>query len=229
MKKFYTVLLFLAGVLTLPAQTNMNTNAVNAILALVTTNSQAAPPEKKPPAMPKPHGPMTISSVGPLVIDMNNHWLVYRDHVSVTDPQAKLTCEWLEANIPQNGEHATNIVALTNVVIDFTDDKGQKIHAIGEKAVYFYHVENSVTNDTVTLTGNPQVTMGPGGQDKTTGDKIVWDRMTGQYAITNPKGIFSQDAGRALMTNSPAMKTNLPTLNPLPQTSTNSPASTNGR
>ena len=32
----------------------------------------------------------------------------------------------------------TNIVAETNVVIDATDDKGQKMHATGDKAVYVY-------------------------------------------------------------------------------------------
>ena len=60
------------------------------------------------------------------------------------------------ANMPQNGEHVTNIVAKTNVVIDFTDEKGQKSHATGRKGVYFYHVENGVTNETVTLTGTPE-------------------------------------------------------------------------
>ena len=30
------------------------------------------------------------------------------------------------------------------------------MHATGDKAVYDYSVQNGVTNETVTLTGNPQ-------------------------------------------------------------------------
>ena len=223
MKKFFPVILFLAGALTLSAQTNMsNTNAVNAILALVTTNSPAASARTNPPpATPKvQHGPMTIKSDGPLVLDMINHWLVYSDHVSVSDPQGKMTCERLEANIPQNGEHPTNIVALTNVVLDFTDDKGQKIHATGGKAVYYYHVENGVTNDTVTLSINSEVDLGPEGEDKTKGDAIIWDRITDVYTVSNPIGVYLKDADDTTMTNSSAVKTNAPTINTNPPTVT---------
>ncbi len=58
---------------------------------------------------------------------------------------------------PAAGRRAHNhIVAETNVVIDATDDKGQKMHATGEKTVYVFAVQNGVTNETVTLTGNAE-------------------------------------------------------------------------
>ena len=68
----------------------------------------------------------------------------------------KLHCEWLVADLPQTGR-ISHIVAETNVVIDATDDKGQNMHATGDKAVYTYDVENGVTNEMVTLTGNAKV------------------------------------------------------------------------
>ena len=80
--------------------------------------------------------------------------MIYRDHVRVDSPDMKLRCEWLAADLPQAGGRVTNIVAETNVVIDATDDKGQKMHATGDKTVYVFAIQNGVTNETVTLTGN---------------------------------------------------------------------------
>ena len=47
------------------------------------------------------------------------------------------------------------------------------MHATGDKAVYDYDVQDGVTNETVTLTGNPQV---ENAQGRMTGDPIIWDR-----------------------------------------------------
>ena len=68
----------------------------------------------------------------------------------------KLTCALLVADLPQSGGRLNHIVAETNVVIDAKDDEGQPIHATSDKTVYDYNVQNGVTNETVTLTGNPQ-------------------------------------------------------------------------
>ncbi len=51
--------------------------------------------------------------------------------------------------------------------------KGQTNHATGDKAVYVYSEQGGVTNETVTLTGNPQM---ENAQSTLTGDPIVWDR-----------------------------------------------------
>ena len=187
MKIFYPAILFLAaGLLGASAQTNLN-----------------SPPNH--PGEPKvARGPLKINADGPTVFDMNHHYVTYTENVVVTDPQMKLTCEWLEANLPVNGEHMTNIVARTNVVMDFTDEKGQQTHATGDQGVYYYHVENGITNETVTLTANP-----PGkpkveqAQNTMTGDAIIWDRATDQVRVTGHfQGTYLPNTNSPAGTNS---------------------------
>jgi lipopolysaccharide transport protein LptA len=178
MKIFCSAMLFLAaGILYASAQTNTVANTV--------TNKVTTPVANHPGTPNVARGPIKIDADGPADFDLNRHWVTYRDNVVVTDPQMKMTCEWLEANLPMNGGGMTNIVARTNVVMDFTDEKGQKTRATGDQAVYFFHVENGVTNSTVTLTANP-----PGkpkvvqAQNTMTGDAIIWDRVTDQVHVT---------------------------------------------
>ena len=45
-------------------------------------------------------------------------------------------------------------------LFDVTDDKGQKVHGTGDKAVYSYGVSGIVTNETMVLTGNPALLAG---------------------------------------------------------------------
>ena len=80
------------------------------------------------------------------------------------------------------------------------------MHATGDKAVYVYDVQNGVTNETVTLTGNPVL---ENAQGKSTGDMIVWDRARNHLDITNPKIVFHQNInGATADTNSPPTMTN---------------------
>ena len=137
--------------------------------------------------------------------DLNARTATYRGHVRVTDPQMKMTCEWLVADLPESGQ-INHIVAETNVVIDYTDSKNQLTHATGDKAVYNYNVKNGVTNETVTLTGNPQV---KSPQFQMTGDAIIWDRIHNTFTVPNQRGTFQSLTG-AENTNSPSAKTNLP-------------------
>lgn len=182
MRIVYLIISFLIiGTGGLMAQTNASTNGVGEILALATTNRPASPPKMA-------HGPTMIDASGPAEFDLTGHLVTYCNHVVVTDPQMKLTCEWLEASLPQGGEHITNIVAETNVVVDFTNDKGQKLRALGDKAVYSFHVENGVTNESVTLTGHPPTLIH--GPDTMTGDAIIWNRITGKVIVTDSKGVF---------------------------------------
>ena len=199
MKIFYLIVLFaLAGVWTLRAQTN--TNAVDEILALVTTN---APVPKPQPA----RQPTRIESDS-VDFDLTAHRAIYHGHMRVEDPEMKLNCEWLTADLPQEGGRINHIVAETNVVADFTDEKGQTMHATGDKAVYVYDMQNGVTNETVTLTGNPEL---ENSQGKSTGDVIVWNRARNHLDITNPKIVFRQNINGAMAgTNSPVVETNLP-------------------
>jgi lipopolysaccharide export system protein LptA len=110
--------------------------------------------------------------------------------------------------VPQGGGHPNHIVAETNVVIDFTDTKGQTNHATSDKAVYIYNVQNGVTNETVTLTGNPQMENAQGTQ---AGDVIIWDRASNKIHFDNPHMVFRQNLNSASAeTNPPPVKTNLP-------------------
>jgi len=200
-KIFYHIaLLALAGAGVLRAQVNTNTNAVDEILALVTTNAPAVKP-------PPPRAPTRIES-DRVDFDLTAREATYRGHVYVDDPAMKLRCEWLVANLLQTAGRVTNIVAETNVVIDATDDKGQTMHATCDKAIYAYAVQNGMTNETVTLTGNAKVENAKGWL---TGEPIVWDRANGSLTAANEHMVFWQNLnGETAGTNSPAGRTNSP-------------------
>ena len=140
-------------------------------------------------------------------MNTNARTATYYGNVRVDDPQMKLTCAWLVADLPQNGGHINHIVAETNVVIDFTDEKGQTNHATSDKAVYNYNVQGAVTNETVTLTGNARA---ENAQVILTGEPIVWNRANGGLTATNEHTIFRQNLDNAITrTNAPAANTNL--------------------
>jgi hypothetical protein len=89
--------------------------------------------------------------------------VTYRDNVRLIGPDMKLTCALLIADIPQSGGRLSHVVAQTNVVFDATnvvvdakDPKGRTVRVTSQKAVYDYSVQNGVTNETITLTGDPQ-------------------------------------------------------------------------
>lgn len=127
--------------------------------------------------------------------------MFYVGHVIVIDPKATLNCEHLTVNLPPDGGHPTNIVAVTNVVIDTLDDKGQTNHITADKAVYSYGVVGAVTNELITFTGgkpspkveNPQFTI--------YGEPLVLNMITKQYGGSNYKMIFKQSPNAAGGTN----------------------------
>ena len=88
-----------------------------------------------------------------------------------------------------------------------------------------YNVQNGVTNETVTLTGNPQMENAQGTQ---AGDVIIWDRASNKIHFDNPHMIFRQNLnGGTTDTNSPVtvVKTNFPpgTVENIGRTVTNTP------
>jgi lipopolysaccharide export system protein LptA len=215
-KKFaYLALIALAGVGTLRAQIDTNTNAVDEILALVTTNAPAVKPQPRPETR--------IEADGPADFDLAGRRVVYHEHVRVDSPDMKMSCEWLAADLPQTGGRVTNIVAETNVVIDATDDKGQKMHATSDRAVYVFNVQNGVTNETVTLAGNARL---ENTQGWLTGDSIIWDRANDRLSVpSNPKMVFHQTLNGALAgTNSPPATHSAATDTNSPPAMTNQPA-----
>jgi lipopolysaccharide transport protein LptA len=163
------------------------------------TNISAAP---QPPRAP------TIINSDRADFDLTARRAVYYGHVRVNDPQMKLTCEQLTADLPQTGGHINHLVALTNVVMDSVDEKGQTNHATSDKAVYIYNVVNGVTNETVTLTGNAKV---ENAQGLMTGEPIILDRANNSIHAENQKMILRQNITTVLMnTNAPAATTNNP-------------------
>jgi lipopolysaccharide transport protein LptA len=181
--------------------------------ACAQSNTNAAP---QPPRV-------TIDSVSGF-FDGNGHKAIYSGNVRVDDPQMKLRCELLTVDLPQSGEHVSHIVAETNVVIDATDEKGATNHATCDKAVYDYNVNGAVTNETITLTGNPLVKNAHGTQ---AGDVITWDRANNGFQFINPHMVFNQGMSGALAgTNAPSATTNessAPKINFPPGADTNFP------
>ena len=178
-------------------------------------------------ALQPPRAPTLITSES-ADFDLAARHAVYHGNVRVDDPQMKLTCEEMTADLPKSGGQINHLVALTNVVIDSVDEKGQTKHATSDKAVYDYNVVNGVTNETVTLTGNAKVKDGPNWM---TGEPIIFylvnHTMHAMHA-ENEKMLIYQDATSTMVnTNAPATKTNLPagTLD-LPTTKTNFPPGT---
>ena len=160
--------------------------------------------------LPTPRGPTRISSKS-ADFDLSGREATYRGHVRVDDPQMKLTCERLVADVPQAGGHVSHIVAETNVVIDFFDNRGRTNHATGDKAVYVYSEQGGITNETVTLTGNPQMETDQG---TLTGDVIVWDRLNNLLTAENQKMTYRQNfIGAAVATNAAATDMNPPAIN----------------
>lgn len=131
----------------------------------------------------KPRGPTTITSDA-ADFDMNIHQATYRGHVLVEDPQVKMTCAWLVVNLPEGGEHLNHVLADTNVVVDFTDEKGQTYHVTSARAVYDYKVVDAVTNETVTFTGSPKVVTD---QSTIESEPMIWDRARNKFSFIAPK------------------------------------------
>ena len=140
--------------------------------------------------------------------DGNGHKVVYSGNVRVHDPDMKLTCERLVVDLPSSGGHVSHIVAETNVVIDATDSKGQAMHTTSDRAVYDYQVKDSVTNETVTLTGNAMVENAQGWM---TGEPIIWNRANDNLTAKNQHMVYRQGlTGTPAGTNAPAATTKNP-------------------
>lgn len=150
--------------------------------------------------------------------------IVYRGSVCVTNAQGKLTCEILTLNMAPEGSadtRPTNIVAQTNVIIDYVKDtvktdfkyqvadgKTNRIpflvtnstpyHITCDKLVNDYSVVKAVTNDLFTLTGHVIVT-DPGGL--MTGEPLIYDNVTGATTGTDVHMIPNQSPGSSKSTN----------------------------
>jgi lipopolysaccharide export system protein LptA len=159
------------------------------LLLLAVAGGSALAQTNVPPKSPVPHQPTEISSDS-ADFDLNIRRAIYRGHVSVVDPKVKMQCEWLVVDLPASGGHLQNVNAETNVVIDFTDEKGQTYHVTSARAVYAYSLEGSVTNETVTFTGNPKV---ESTESTILSEPLVWDRTANKFHFYNEQMYFKQN------------------------------------
>ena len=63
-------------------------------------------------------------------------------------------------------------------MIDAPDKKGQASHATADTLTYTHKIENGTTNQTIELTGHPQLTNAMG---RLVGDIIVWDMTNDRF------------------------------------------------
>jgi lipopolysaccharide transport protein LptA len=195
MKKI--LFLFMAG---LGGLAVAQTNAVPVAAAPTNVVRTVASTSTNKPVAKTATGPTQINSDG-AEFDLNAHRAVYHGNVVVERPDVKLTCGRLVVDLPPAGGHLDRVVAETNVVIDFTDERGQKYHVTAARAVYDFKVENAVTNETVTFTGSPKVETA---QSTIESEPMVWDRVKNKFSFTAPKMISRELPGSN--TNGAAIK-----------------------
>jgi lipopolysaccharide export system protein LptA len=124
--------------------------------------------------------------------------MIYLGHVFVTDNvKAKLFCNQLTVDLPMSGGHPTNIVADTDVVIDYLDAKGQTNHLTADRAVYAYSVvtnemKMAVTNETVTFTGGTPMPRMENSQVIILSEPLVYNAIEKQFIFTHYKTILKQ-------------------------------------
>jgi lipopolysaccharide export system protein LptA len=159
------------------------------LLLLAMTGGIGLAQTNAPAPQAAPRQPTEISSDS-ADFDLNIRRAVYRGHVLVVDPKVKMQCEWLVVDLPAAGGHLQSVNAETNVVIDFTDEKGQAYHVTAAKAVYDYKVEGSVTNETVTFTGSPKV---ESTESTIWSEPLVWDRAGNRFIFHNEIMKFRQN------------------------------------
>lgn len=125
--------------------------------------------------------------------DLKARTAIYMGDVRIKDPRMELSCEVLTVKLATEGPGKfQNIIAETNVVIDFSDEKGQKIHGTGGKAIYTYNVTPTYTNDVMELLENPLLQTAQGNWQ---GDVITLDRVNGTVKATNSRMRITQPAG----------------------------------
>ena len=125
--------------------------------------------------------------------DLKARTAIYMGDVRIKDPRMELSCEVLTVKLAtEGGGKFQNIIAENNVIIDFSDDKGQHIHGTGGKAIYTYNVTSTYTNDVMELLENPLLQTAQGNWQ---GDVITLDRVNNTVKATNSRMRIMQPAG----------------------------------
>lgn len=144
-------------------------------------------------------------------VNLRSNVVVYIGDVRVTEDTMRLTCEYLIAIRPQRGGRIESITALTNVVMELTDEKGDKVHGTGEKLLYSYRISETETNEVIELSGSPLIETAQG---KTRADIITYDRITGVVRLQNPLMTIEQEGTLTNFLSNPLNRTNSPGRKP---------------
>lgn len=163
-------------------------------------------------ALPSPGGNLPVAATVPAVtnnvpeitetriksdraeFDLKGRYVVYSGNVRAKDPQMDLSCEKLTVQISQTGGKLESIIAEGNVVVDFLDDKGQRIHGTGGRATYNYRVTANATNDVIELTEDPVLKTQQGTME---GDVITYDRANDNLRVTNSRMVIRPETSES--------------------------------
>lgn len=137
-----------------------------------------------PAPTPKPAGVPVESHIKSDLgsFDFAEHSATYDGHVRVKDPQLELTCEHLTAKLAPKGGKIESIIAETNVVIDFTTQEGDKVHATAGRAVYTYDEADGKIKSILELMDQPRLQKG---NYTAIGDVIIYNRATNKVTGKN--------------------------------------------
>jgi lipopolysaccharide export system protein LptA len=88
---------------------------------------------------------------------LRNTNATFRGGVYLTHPQTTWACESLTVRLPPAGEHIGSDSVLAEQGVDFTmlNEKGEKVHGLGDRALYTSVPTALVTNKFVRLSGKP--------------------------------------------------------------------------
>jgi lipopolysaccharide export system protein LptA len=80
---------------------------------------------------------------------------VFDGKVHIDHPQIAWACPRISVELPPRGGVAGRIVAGPGVVFDLVHQNGQKVHGVGENAVFRRWIQAGVTNALIELSGSP--------------------------------------------------------------------------
>jgi lipopolysaccharide export system protein LptA len=124
--------------------------------------------------------------------DLKARVAIYKGDVRVKDPRMEMACEYLTVKLSQEAGKFDTILAESNVSVDFYDEKGQKVHCTGGRAIYTYEVKRGMTNDLLRLLDDPLLETAQGSWK---GDIITLDRGNNTIRATNSRMVIKSEPG----------------------------------
>jgi lipopolysaccharide export system protein LptA len=139
-----------------------------------------SPEDKRKP--PPAFGTGTFAEITCKEYALTTNSASFRGGVLACHPQMEWMCETLVVKSSgAQGSKPDSMLAERNVRFDFENNDGQKVHGTGDKAVYTFGISDTVTNDLLTLTGNPATLVTTNGT--AFNNRIIYNRTTGQLSM----------------------------------------------